>query len=106
MASTPNGFAVKNYQQGPQRLLAACDAELLGTSHREGRFRLEVLPAFYDGLRVGESELVAYLRGCTVANLVGPRTVEVAIGLGLVDRKNILVVQGVPHAQLLVMEGP
>jgi hypothetical protein len=97
-------FAVKNYQQGLQRLLAACDEELLGTRHSEGKFRLDVTPNFYDGMRVGESELGHFLRACTVANLVGKKTVDVAVGLGLVDPRNILVVAGVPHAQVLVMD--
>jgi hypothetical protein len=99
-------FAVKNYQQGVQRLLAACDEELLGTKHSEGKFRLDVTPNFYDGLRCGEPELGHYLRSCTVANLVGPRTVNVAIQLGLVDPGNVLNIGGVPHAQLLVMDLP
>jgi uncharacterized protein len=97
-------FAVKSYQQGVQRLVAACDVELLGTSHREDRFRLEVPPSFYDGFRVGEAELGSFLRSATVANLVGPRTVELAIALGLVDAGNVLRIGGVPHAQFLVLE--
>lgn len=99
-------FAVKNYQQGLQRLLAACDEELLGTRHSEGKFRLDVAPTFYDGMRVGEPELGHYLKACTVANLVGKRTVGVAVALGLVDPGNVLVVGGVPHAQVLVMDLP
>jgi hypothetical protein len=99
-------FAVKNYQQGLQRLLAACDEELLGTRHSEGKFRLDVAPTFYDGMRVGEPELGHYLKACTVANLVGPRTVGLAVTLGLVDPANVLVVGGVPHAQVLVMGLP
>jgi hypothetical protein len=102
----PAVFAVKSYQQGVQRLVAACDAELLGTQHREGKFRLDVAPGFYDGLRVDQETLTAYLRGCTVANLVGARTVELAIGMGLVDPENVLRVDGVPHAQVLVMDLP
>ena len=98
-------FAVKNYQQGPQRLCAACDEELLGSSHREGKFRLDVPPGFYDGQRVGPDALSAYLRSATVANLVGPRTVALAVSLGLVHEDHVLVVQGVPHAQFMVMEG-
>ena len=97
-------FAVKNYQQGVQRLCAACDEELLGSSHREGKFKLDVPAAFYDGQRVGEAELGAYLRSATVGNLVGPRAVGVAIGLGLVDPSYVLTVGGVPHAQFLVYE--
>ena len=99
-------FAVKAYQQGVQRLVAACDAELLGTSHREGKYKLDVAPGFYDGLRVGEADLGAYLRSATVANLVGPRTVQAAVALGLVDPANVLRVGGVPHAQFLVMDLP
>lgn len=97
-------FAVRNYQQGPQRLCAACDEELLDTKHREGRFRLDVPASFYDGMRVDEDVLVAHLRSATVANLVGERTVAVAVEHGLVDRTNVLRVEGVPHAQFLVLE--
>src|SRR5688572_1714446 len=97
-------FAVKNYQQGAQRLVAACDEELLGTSHREDKFRLEVPASFYDGLRVGEEGLGHFLRSATVANLVGPRTVAVAQALGLVEPGHVLTIGGVPHAQFLVME--
>src|SRR5688572_1203956 len=105
MASA-DGFAVKAYQQGLQRLVAACDSELVGTSHKEGKFHLQVPAAFYDGVRVDEANLGAYLRGATVANLVGRRTVDVAVRLGLVDPAHILTIAGVPHAQVLVMESP
>src|SRR5688572_24745769 len=99
-------FAVKAYQQGVQRLVAACDADLLGTTHREGQYKLEVAPGFYDGLRVGEADLGAYLRSATIANLVGPKTVAAAVSLGLVDPTIALKVAGVPHAQFLVMDLP
>lgn len=99
-------YAVKAYQQGIQRLVAACDADLLGTTHREGKFKLDVTPGFYDGLRVNEADLGAYLRSATVANLVGPNVVEAAVRLGLVDPENVLRVAGVPHAQFLVMDLP
>ena len=96
-------FAVRNYQQGIQRLCAACDEELLGTIHREGKFRLDVKPEFYDGARVEEKHLQAMLGACTIANLVGERTVGVAVAMGLVDPANVLRVEGVPHAQMVVM---
>ncbi|MFA5945084.1 MAG: DUF424 family protein [Candidatus Thermoplasmatota archaeon] len=101
-----DGFAVRAYQQGVQRLIAACDAELLGSTHREGKFKLDVTPGFYDGLRVDSEGLSSYLRSATVANLVGKRSIDVAIDLGLVDPSNVLVVSGVPHAQFLVMDLP
>lgn len=99
-------FAVRNYQQGVQRLCAACDEELLDTHHREGRFRLDVPRTFYDGQRVEAETLLSYLRSATVANLVGERTVALAIEHGFVLVENVLRVEGVPHAQFLVMEEP
>jgi hypothetical protein len=97
-------FCVKAYQQGVQRLVAACDTELLNTSHREGKFKLDVPASFYDGLRVDAGSLESYLRSATVANLVGKRSVDVAINLGLVDPDHVLVVSGIPHAQFLVLD--
>ena len=96
--------AVHNYQQGLQRLLAACDEELLGEVYTEGKFRLDVAATFYDDLRVDEEHLASMLKQCTVANLVGERTVQVALDLGLIAADNVLRIEGVPHAQLLVME--
>lgn len=96
-------FAVRNYQQGGQVLLAACDPELLDTNHSEGRFRLDVPSGFYDGLRVDEDGLRSYLGSCTVANLVGPRTVDVAVAMGLVDTAHVKTVDGVPHAQMMIL---
>lgn len=96
-------FAVRNYQQGGQILLAACDADLLGTEHHEGKLRLQVTPEFYDGMRVDEAGLRSFLRACTVANLVGPRTVDVAVDLGLVAEEHVMTVGGVPHAQMMLL---
>lgn len=96
-------FAVRNYQQGTQRLVAACDEELLGDSYAEGQFRLDVSERFYDGLRVEEDELRTFLRQCTIANLVGPRAIDVAVALGLVEPGNVKTVEGVPHAQYMLI---
>ncbi len=96
-------FAVHNYQQGVQRLLAACDEDLLGQVFQEGKFRLDVTPDFYDGARVDEETLLGLMRQCTIANLVGKATVDVAVAAELVDPANVLIVDGVPHAQMMVM---
>ncbi len=96
--------AARNYQQGIQRLLAACDEDLLGQAFSEGKFRLDVSADFYDGMRVEREDLQALLRACTIANLVGEQTVAAAIEIGIIDAKNVLRVQGVPHAQMIVMQ--
>ncbi len=96
-------FAVRNYQQGVQRLCAACDEDLLDRSYSEGALRLDVTASFYDGMRVGADELRAFLRQCTIANLVGEGAVGVAVELGIVDERNVKTVEGVPHAQFMLL---
>ncbi len=105
MAATQAGlvFAVHNYQQGIQRLCAACDEDLLGGQYAEGKLRLDVKPEFYDGMRVDADALTAMMRQCTIANLVGPNTIALAIEIGLIDAKNVMHVDGVPHAQMVVL---
>lgn len=97
-------YAARNYQQGPQRLLAACDEDLLGKRFTDGKFILDVTPTFYDELRIDDETLEAFLAQCSLANLVGPKCVAKAVDLGLVAKEHIINVDGVPHAQLLVME--
>lgn len=90
---------MKTHVQGRERLLAACDAELVGQRFAERGLRLDVHPEFYDGFGGDELALESQLRRCTVANLVGERTVSAAIRLGFVEEGHVLRIGGVPHAQ-------
>lgn len=90
---------MKNHVQGRERVLAVCDAELVGRSFKQGPLRLTVSADFYDGFAGGADELERHLRSCTVANLVGQRSVDAAVELGFVSRDNVLVIDGIPHAQ-------
>ncbi len=90
---------VKKYRSGREQLLAGCDTDLLGRKLSEGKLRLEVSKDFYDGFEATEAELEVHLRTCTIANLVGERTVSLAIKLGYVAKENVIRIEGVPHAQ-------
>lgn len=96
-------FRIKSYTQGKERLVAACDEDVLGKTLREGKLRLEVTPGFYDGFAGDEEAVEQHLRTCTIANLVGRNVVDLAIRLGFVAQENVLVIQGVPHAQWTTM---
>ncbi len=96
-------FSVHSYQQGVQRLLAVCDADLLGSSFREGDRRLDVSEQFYGGEEADEAALRAGLGQCTMANLVGEKAIRVAIDIGLVNPENVQTVEGVPHAQYMLL---
>jgi len=96
-------ISIKLYKRGEELLIGACDEELLGKRFKEGELRLHVKKSFYDGHRIDEKVLVAYLKEATIANLVGKRTVECAIKHGYVNPECVLVIGGVPHAQIVKM---
>jgi len=93
---------MKVYSRGGEVLVAACDADLLGKTLREGELRLYV-SSFYDGDEVAEEDFIRQLRVATIGNLVGRETVEAAKRAGLVSADGVLWIDGVPHAQLFVI---
>ncbi|MGC8562910.1 MAG: DUF424 domain-containing protein [Thermoplasmata archaeon] len=85
-------------------LLAAADEELIGREFKEGKFRLNVSVNFYREILVEDSALIDLLSLCSVANLVGNRTVGIAIEAGYISKENVIYIQGVAHAQFTTME--
>lgn len=98
-------FRMKVHRRGGEVLLAASDAALVGESFQEGRMGIEVTEAFYGSDPVGEEALLEQLQACTVANLVGEEVVTLAVRHDLVDVERVLSIDGVPHAQIALMDG-
>lgn len=82
-------------------LVAACDSSILGKKLKHGKLTLEITPKFYDGARVKLDEAVRLLREATTANLIGTIIVERAVKEGLVHPQAVILISGVPHAQIM-----
>jgi hypothetical protein len=96
-------ISIKIYKQGNDVLIGACDEKLIGKKFEEGKFQLNVCKEFYDGQRIDIDLFKKHLENATIANLVGKKTVECAVKLGLVDPDCILKIKGIPHAQIVKM---
>jgi len=94
---------VKIHVRGSERLLAACDEELIGKTFSGGGMRLKVSEMFYGGDLVTEEEFRNRMRCVTVMNLVGNRTVTIAQDAGNVSEDAMIVIEGVKHAQAVIM---
>ena len=101
--SQANDICMKIYKTGGETLVAACDAELLGKTLVEGEIEFHVSEEFYNGIRGGEEMLKKHLSIATIANLVGERSVGCGIKMGLIDKENILNIDGIPHAQFALL---
>ena len=96
-------ISAKIHTKEGERLLAACDAELLGTEHREGVMRLRVSEIFYGGETITEETLAERMRSVTIMNLVGERSVGVALKLGYVSEDAVITIGGTKHAQSVLI---
>ncbi len=90
------------HRRGNEVLVAACDADLVGKSFSDGELQLDV-SSFYDGDKIDKEELVRHLRLATIANFVGDEVVGIAIEEGYVEKDCVIRVDGVPHAQMVLI---
>lgn len=83
-------------------VLALCDKELIGKSYSSGGLHLDLksYAYFYRGRQVGEELAKAAMADATSLNLVGKKSVGIAEKLGLVSKKEIKRIGGIPHAQV------
>jgi hypothetical protein len=94
---------VKEYATARGLLLAACDLEIYGAKLAANDDFSMTVGEFYDGEPVAEDVFLEKLRAAKIANLVGERTVGLALAHGFIDESNVLLIGGVPHAQLLIL---
>lgn len=91
---------LKTYENGEHFLVAACDSEVLGKTLKHGKSTVEINRDFYGGKEVSEPELQETLVKATTANLFGEKTIQCAIKCGLIDQGSVIMIEGVPHAQI------
>jgi hypothetical protein len=88
-------------KMGKNVLLAICDSELLGLTLREGKIVFHVKEDFYNGGKTSVEEAVDMIKNSTIVNLIGKNCVEKAISKGYVHPEAVLLINGVPHAQIV-----
>lgn len=86
-----------------ETILAAADRKVLNRDLREGVMHLKVDETFYGSVTVPDDTFISSMEICTIANLVGEYTVELAVKNNFINRDNIITIQGVPHAQYAKM---
>ncbi|MGQ9529814.1 MAG: DUF424 domain-containing protein [Candidatus Bathycorpusculaceae bacterium] len=86
---------------GNNVLLAICDAEILGKTLREGKITFHIKEEFYKGAKVNIEEALAMIENSTIINMVGKNVVEKAVEKGYVHPEAILIIEGIPHAQIV-----
>ena len=84
-------------------ILAVCDSELIGKKFEQGKIQLDLTTDFYKGEEKTEGEILLMFEQAYILNLVGEKSVKLALKQRLIDETHILNVQGVPHAQCVIV---
>ena len=94
---------LKTYRHGSEVLIAACDCDLMGKRFEEGKLHVEICSDFFGTDRASYQDLKKALSIATIANFVGKNAVDRAIELGYINGENVLVIDGIPCAQMVMM---
>lgn len=91
-------------------VLAVCDEEII---EKELKFKYRVKgeaikirlsKKFYGGMLIDENIVLKLLNKATIGNLMGKRIVDLAEKNGFIIHENIILIDGIPHAQFIKIE--
>jgi len=82
-------------------VVAVCDCELLDRRLRHGDLELHVSEYFYGNTPADAGDVTRAIRDGDNINLIGEQAVGVAVSMGLVERSGCLLIEGIPHAQIV-----
>lgn len=81
-------------------IVAVCDQELLNTTIRHGNLTVNITETFYGNIPATEDEVQKALKTAGNVNLIGERSVGIAIRMGFITRSGCIMIGNVPHAQI------
>lgn len=93
---------VRIHTHGNDRILAACDEDIIGMTFEGNGAKITVSEGFYKGESISEEAYRERMKSITIMNLVGERAVAIAIEEGMVSPDCVMEIGGVSHAQVVL----
>ncbi|MEI7856832.1 MAG: DUF424 domain-containing protein [Methanomicrobiales archaeon] len=85
---------------GSADVVAVCDRELLNTTICHEKLTVRIHESFYGTTQVSEEEVRSALEKAGNINLIGERTIQVAISMGLITDADCIMIGKIPHVQI------
>ncbi len=83
-------------------VIAICDENLIDKEIiTKEKLKVKVSKNFYGGQLINEEEALKLMEKATIGNLIGEKIVELAEKNGFIEKENIILINGVPHAQFV-----
>lgn len=84
-------------------ILAVCDSYLIGKKFSDGIIQLDLTVDFYKGEKMSEEQTIKLLKCAYIVNLVGEKSVDAGIKAKIIDPDSIIIIEGIPHAEGVVV---
>ncbi len=91
---------IKINKSGEAEVLAVCDEDILGKTFEEKDLQLKISESFYKGEKKSEKEVLNLIENFDNINLVGKKSIKLAIDNDIISQDSIIYIEGVPHAQV------
>ena len=85
---------------GTGDIVAVCDRELLNTTISNGELSVQITEWFYGNCPASEDMVRDALKKAGNINLMGKRSVSIAIDMGLITPSGCIMIGEIPHAQV------
>jgi uncharacterized protein len=91
---------IKIHKSKDSVVTAICDEILIGKIFSDSERQLEITERFYKGEKKSEEEVEEIMKNATNLNLVGEKTINIALKLEILTKDTIITINKVPHAQI------
>ncbi|HSA37475.1 MAG TPA: DUF424 domain-containing protein [Methanoregula sp.] len=81
-------------------VVAVCDRELLNMTIHHDNLTITIQDAFYGNTPATEDAVRDALKTAGNINLIGERSVNLAIRMGLIAKSGCIMIGDIPHAQI------
>ena len=97
-------FSTKVISASGNLMLNICDPELVDKTYpRMEHTKIKLSPNYYAERDVDEHEAKNLLKKCNSINMVGKKTISLAISLGIGSEKSIRLIDGIPFLLVFKM---
>lgn len=87
-------------------VVAICDSKLIGKKFYKDKFQLDVKESFFKGEKISKKEIINIMKDLSTEdatfNIIGEESVECAIEAGIISKKGVNKIDGVPFTLVLM----
>ncbi|MEM4259318.1 MAG: DUF424 family protein [Candidatus Pacearchaeota archaeon] len=87
-------------------VIAICDSDILGKKFEEGKRQLDIRESFYKGTDMNKPDVLKLMKRQTIEdasfNIVGKESIETALEAGIITKKGVFRISGIPFALVLL----